>query len=1149
MKIYETLDRDPRTSPLANGGQARILPGSDERAVREIRAELETFVCDGQYGDALQRILQSYLTQLDRPRQNAAWISGFFGSGKSHLLKVFAHLWVDTAFEDGATARSLVRGLSDDVVAMFRELDTQAARIGKPRVAAAGSLPQGSKEHVRHTVLAVLLRACGFPEHYPQAQFCFWLREQGYLDRVRNAVEAAGKPWLKELNNLYVSGPIAVALLACDRNFARDEREARQVLRERFPSRTSDITTAEFLAACREALATEGELPLTALVLDEVQQYIGDSTDRAVHITELAEAIQTQLDSRVLLVASGQSALTGTPQLQRLKDRFRITVQLSDTDVEAVTRKVLLHKKASAVEPIGETLARHAGEVSKHLQGSRLAERPSDRTIAVADYPLLPTRRRFWEECFRAVDAAGTQSQLRSQLHILHEGLRLIAPQDLGVVIPGDALYDAISSNLVNTGVLLGEIATRIREQDDGSVVGRLRRRIGGIVFLIGKLSREAGRDLGVRATARVVADLLVDDLRVDSGPFRKEVETQLEAMAEAGTLMKVGDEYRLQTTQGAEWDRAFRERAGAIRQQLPELQARQDQLLAAAVQEVVGSLRRQHGESKVPRTFVLHPRSDAPGEAGEQIVVWLRDGSSSTQREVEAEARRRGQEDPILHVFVPKPGDELRARICEAEASRMVLEAKGEPTEPPEAREACESMRSRRAKATGERDELVRDLLAAAKVYQGGGTEVFGENLPEKLERAMDASLARRFPRFAEGDHRGWGAALTRARDGSDEPLKVLGWDRPTEEHPVVREALTQIGAGAKGGDIRKALKGAPYGWPQDAVDAALIALHRAGTVRVTLNERPVPPGQLDQNKISMAEFRPERVRLGVPEKLAIRGLYQQADVAVKSGEEEAKAADFLARLRALADEAGGDAPLPVRPSMEPIDKLQRLVGTEQLGGLLAAKADLEACIREWRARGRRAAERLPRWQHLERLARQAVPLPVMAEVGPEIEAIRKGRTLLDDTDFVTPLCKRLESSLRDALRDAHARCERVHAECRAALEATPDWQRLPPAKRAEIEHSNRLDPVPALDVGDAARLVASLEQRPLDRWAELVEGLPTRFAKAREDAARALEPAVTSVRLQSPILRTEADVAAWIRDTQADLLRRIGDGPVVIG
>ena len=124
MKIYETLARDPRKNALANSGQARIVTANDDRAIAELRAELETFVCDGQYGDAIERILRSYLENLDRPRQNAAWVSGFFGSGKSHLLKMLGHLWVDTQFDDGATARSLVHGLPEGVIELLRELDT-----------------------------------------------------------------------------------------------------------------------------------------------------------------------------------------------------------------------------------------------------------------------------------------------------------------------------------------------------------------------------------------------------------------------------------------------------------------------------------------------------------------------------------------------------------------------------------------------------------------------------------------------------------------------------------------------------------------------------------------------------------------------------------------------------------------------------------------------------------------------------------------------------------------------------------------------------------------------------------------------------------------------------------------------------------------
>ena len=212
MKVHEVLDRDPRTARLANNGQARITETADEQAMAELRSELETFVCDGHFGDALERILDRYLSNLGKPRQDSVWVSGFFGSGKSHLLKMLTHLWVNTRFPDGARARALVhRGLPDEIEAQLRELDVQAQRTGKPPVAAAGTLLGGSIDHVRSTVLSILLRARGWPAQYPQAEFCFWLRDQGILESVRGAVEAAGKTWLSELNNLYVSPVIAGA--------------------------------------------------------------------------------------------------------------------------------------------------------------------------------------------------------------------------------------------------------------------------------------------------------------------------------------------------------------------------------------------------------------------------------------------------------------------------------------------------------------------------------------------------------------------------------------------------------------------------------------------------------------------------------------------------------------------------------------------------------------------------------------------------------------------------------------------------------------------------------------------------------------------------------------------------------------------------
>jgi hypothetical protein len=1155
VKIYEVLDRDPRSARLANNGQARITDGSDEKAMAELRAELETFVCDGQFGDALQRILERYLANLGTPRQDSAWVSGFFGSGKSHLLKMLTHLWVNTEFPDGATARSLVRGgLPDDVEAHLRELDTHAQRTGKRAVAAAGTLLGGSVDHVRHSVLSILLRACGWPAQYPQARFCFWLREQGLLDPVRSAVEAAGKDWLRELNNLYVSPVIAKALIEADSSFAADVKSARQLLTQQFPQLSTDISTEQFIEATRKAVSEDGDVPLTILVLDEVQQYINEAQDRSAAITEVAEAVQTQFDSRIMLVAAGQSALSaGTHALLWLRDRFRIAVELTDADVEAVTRKVLLHKKPSAVPEIEKLLDAHAGEIARHLQGTRLGPRAEDRRDRVSDYPLLCTRRRFWEACFQAADAAGTHSQLRSQLRILHDSLQRVAERPLGATIPASDLFDALAPSLVNTGVLLNEINTRIQKLDDGSDDGRLRRDLCGLVFLTGKLPRQDGSDLGMRADATALADLMIDDVTRDSGPFRKRVADTLEALADDGVLMKVGEEYRLQTTEGAEWDQQFRQRQTALRQNEVEIATRRDQLFGQAVQEILSGIKLSHGEAKLRRTLALHTGAEPPAAGGDAVHVWLRDGWSCAQKEVENDARRLGMADSTLLVHLPKKsGDLLKDRLLDTEAARQVLDHYGAPATP-EGREARESMVSRRANAEQARDEIVREVIRAAKVLQGGGSEVFGDGLAEKLATGAEASLARLFHRFDEGDHRAWEAAVRRARDGSDQPFKVVGWDGPTEDHPVGKEVLARVGAGARGSEIHKALKAAPYGWPQDAIDAALIALHRSNHLRVLRNGQPVPAGSLDQAGVKGAEFRPEKVRLTTGQRIELRGLFDQLGITTRSGEEELRAPAFLGAIGALAGRAGGPAPLPEPPDRKLLEDLERLAGSEQLGAILNRKSDLEAKIETWKRLAQRADDRRPIWERARALLRHADALPGHDEFAPELDAIESQRSLLADTDHVSPLAAKLAGVLRVALTTKHAELRTAAEGANAALAGDATWSKLDEPVQSEIRQQLGLQPPPPLTVATDDALRSALDLRPLSTWQADIDAAGERVTKALEQAAKKLEsedPArpTTTVALRRGTLADEAAVLEWLEEHESKLLDAVRTGPVIV-
>jgi hypothetical protein len=123
----ELYFRDPTTIELLNNGVSKVSEiGHDERQIRTLRFELETFVCDGEYARGLERILKAYLDGLGREEQKAVWVSGFFGSGKSHLVKVLRYLWEDYRFADGATARSLVK-LPVEIADLLKELTIAAS--------------------------------------------------------------------------------------------------------------------------------------------------------------------------------------------------------------------------------------------------------------------------------------------------------------------------------------------------------------------------------------------------------------------------------------------------------------------------------------------------------------------------------------------------------------------------------------------------------------------------------------------------------------------------------------------------------------------------------------------------------------------------------------------------------------------------------------------------------------------------------------------------------------------------------------------------------------------------------------------------------------------------------------------------------------
>jgi hypothetical protein len=275
---------------------------------------------------------------------------------------------------------------------------------------------------------------------------------------------------------------------------------------------------------------------------------------------------------------------------------------------------------------------------------------------------------------------------------------------------------------------------------------------------------------------------------------------------------------------------------------------------------------------------------------------------------------------------------------------------------------------------------------------------------------------------------------------------------------------------------------------------------------------------------------------------------IFQKAGVACKPNEEALAAGEFLRELKRRAQQAGGDAPLPPRPDTRHLDDLAAQAGNEQLASLLTVGDQLVQQAQAWDAAATLAAARLPRWQDLQKLLGHAANLTVTAEVRPQVEAIVEQRCLLAEPDPVPPLCERLTQALREALGQAHEAFRQTHEQEMQRLAESELWTKLPEDQRRRILRQQGIGAVPEIRVGTESEVMATLGKMPLGTWHDQGDALPTRFDKARLEAAHRLEPKALSVKLPAATIKTAEDLDLWLDVIRDKILDRLKEGPVII-
>ncbi|WP_043319021.1 BREX system P-loop protein BrxC [Microbulbifer sp. HZ11] len=1144
MKNRDIYQKDPTTRKLVNEGVASVNDETTSHALAVLRYELETFVCDGQYEKGMSHILETYLKNIDQAQQPAVWVSGFYGSGKSHLVKMLRALWVDTVFEDGATARGIAKlpqGISDHL----RELSTQAKRHGGLH-AASGTLGSGASGSVRLALLRILFKSVDLPEQYPVARFVMWLRHEGIYDQVRNQVEANGFDWNEELDNFYVAEGLHDALVQAKPALFTTPASCVETLNNLYPY-VQDISSDDMLKAIRQALTQEGKFPLTLVVLDEVQQFIGEDSQRSIAVQEVVEACCKNFAGKLLFIGTGQTAVTGTSNLKKLEGRFTIRVELSDADVDAVIRQVILAKKPEAKSPIEQIMQTNLGEISRHLTGTTLGHRQDDLPYFPQDYPILPVRRRFWENTLRVLDQTGTDSQLRNQLSMVHKVIQTNLEDPLGYVVPGDYLYFDSADKLLQSRILPRKVHEKTMSWIKGSDDERLMARACGLVFLINKLGGQ-NNEVGIRATVDSLADLLVEDLSSGSSSLRSKLPGLLDRCE---LLMKVGDEYRIQTEESAAWTDEFLSQRAALSSEAHRIHAERDDRIRRTFGEAARKLSLVQGDAKVTRD--IYPVFDAqlPDDAGQRICVWVRDGWSGDENSVRADARQAGNQSPTVFVFIPKrSADDLRHHLIDYKAASATLDKRGVPNTP-EGTEARAAMETTKQTAEGKIRELLNEAFSGARVFQGGGNEILGNDLQEMILEAANNALQRLYPHFHTADHAGWSKVYEKAQKGAPDALKAVGDDGEPAKNPVCKAILAAIAGGKKGVDIRTHFESSPYGWSRDAVDGGLQALLVAGLIRAQ-DERgqPLEPSSLERKSIGKTLFKVESATVTTPQRIQIRKLLQKVGLSAKQGEELAYVPQFLQKLSGLADEAGGEAPKPERPDTSFLDDIRLTAGNEQLVALYNRREELVSSIEAWEHLSERIHQRWPNWVILKRLMSHAGGLDDADVFRAQVETIEQQRQLLTDPDPVAPLITSLTQALRDVLNRLDQDYQKRHEQGMARLADDSNWQQLEPEQRNQLLADQRLTLAdqPEVAVQSTQEVLNTLDQCALAMFADRVAALPSRFDNVAVAAAELCEPEIQFIHVPRRTLKSDEDIDAWAEEVKQQLKAALPDGPISV-
>ena len=518
------------------------------------------------------RLLSGIANELDKPggpELPAAWISGFYGSGKSIFAKLLGLALDGVALPEGTSvAEALLRRDTSPQASEFRAAwKTLREKVDPLAVVFDIGGIARDNEHIHSAAVRRVQHRLGYCSTEPLvADFELDLERVGEWARFENtAAEVLGRPWSE----------------VKDRALA--EEDFSQVMSALFPDRytdpmswfTSRAGTHSRSESPEEAVEAIGDMlqfrrpgATLFLVVDEVSQYVLSNKDRVDRLRAFATALGAGLKGKAWLLALGQQKLDEEADDSFLiwaKDRFppRLRVHLATTNIRDVVHKRLLQKTPAAESLLREMFETHRADLMLFAYGCDAVT--PDEFVDV--YPMLPGHIDLLLQITsalrtRSARAQGDDQAIRGLLQLLGELFRdqNLAEMPVGSLVTLDQIY-AVQHTALDSDVQASMARVLSRCQDDAS--GLMVRAAKAVALL------ELIQDT-VPTDAALVAQCLFD--KIDCGNQVSEVREALEELRRknlVGYSEKTG--YKLQSSAAEEWERERRE-IGVAREVISEL-------------------------------------------------------------------------------------------------------------------------------------------------------------------------------------------------------------------------------------------------------------------------------------------------------------------------------------------------------------------------------------------------------------------------------------------------------------------------------------------------------------------------------------------------------------------------------------------------